>query len=44
MVIEERIVGPSLGEDSIIKGFNSVLIGILRCCSIHDILLQQGVE
>lgn len=28
-IIEERTVGPSLGEDSISKGFNSALIGYL---------------
>jgi len=28
-ILEERIVGPSLGEDSIIKGFSSVVIGYI---------------
>ncbi len=28
-IIEERTVGPSLGEDSISKGFNSTIIGFL---------------
>ena len=28
-ILEERIVGPSLGEDSIIKGFRSVILGYI---------------
>ena len=28
-ILEERIVGPSLGEDSIIKGFRSVVLGYI---------------
>jgi preprotein translocase subunit SecD len=41
-VIEERIVGPSLGEDSIIKGFNSVLIGYFVVAVFMIFYYKQG--
>jgi len=48
-IIEERTVGPSLGKDSIEKGFKSMLIGgaivilfmndILRPCRVSSLIL-----
>ena len=41
-IIEERTVGPSLGQDSISKGFNSALIGYLLGWFIYDFLLSES--
>ncbi len=41
-IIEERVVGPSLGEDSIIKGFNSVLIGYFVVAIFMIFYYKQG--
>lgn len=40
--IEQRIVGPSLGEDSIISGFNSVLIGYFVVALFMIFYYRQG--
>ena len=41
-IIEERIVGPSLGEDSIIKGFTSVLVGFFVVAIFMIFYYKQG--
>ena len=41
-IIEERIVGPSLGEDSIINGFTSVLIGYFVVAIFMIFYYRQG--
>ncbi len=39
-IIEERSIGPSLGEDSIRAGVFSSLAALNTCCIVYDILLQ----
>ncbi len=41
-IIEERIVGPSLGQDSVSSGFNSALIGYLLVCVFMIIYYQRA--
>jgi preprotein translocase subunit SecD len=41
-IIEERTVGPSLGEDSISKGFNSFLIGFIFVVIFMLVYYQFG--
>ena len=38
-IIEERTVGPSLGQDNIDKGFDSVAIGFRSCFNFYGYLL-----
>lgn len=41
-IIEERVVGPSLGEDSIVDGLNSVLIGYFVVAVFMIFYYRQG--
>jgi len=40
-IIEERTVGPSLGQDSINSGFTASIIGYIAGRFLHDSLLQK---
>ena len=41
-VIEERIVGPSLGQDSISSGFSSAVIGYILAVSYTHLTLPTS--
>ena len=40
VIVEERTVGPSLGQENIDRGFLSVIVGFIAVLAVHGVLLQ----